>query len=718
MDDDINHAKNFIRRFVENIRTGLPNYDTEIDSTYWDLIRGHLVFLDKIKENYEEKTTIPTFFANVIFQLDLVTNQPETKPRLDELQTLQLFFTRAYQLSGTIGGVITNLIKTHSRNEFSETDFRSRFNKKRMTDHQAISDFEECWSNWCQKGIVDLIERSPRKHRELSKEYVWVCLFFMRITFSSIRFAFQKYIEELDHEYLEILPVTKDRQVLKNAWTQARQNDWRYSYSFLYLKPLLNLERKIARANFWNEGIEVNYLKKPEMLKGVPCCEVFIIEDELIAIFKKIDLFIIHFMDAVIPENEEYRPDFKGLDENTLVFLDVALDSLNEKIIEINEEFVSRTRGIEDLFEEYSMARFSMAVVAGIEGSLDGTSEWLEKLIQNLDDPWQRNMKVLFQEITLLRKHIKDLTSHVINQGAPCWVPDEYRISSVVQNQLEVDAHHKESEELANDSSYLKMLQEQAEDFQTAEEFQKEPENLFRFNNELNNYDIQYNGKKVPIDRRENGTPLDGLHYLHYLIKAKASAPNKISSQLEGDGLDIIDLYNAVNMSSQTHVNEGDGLHIIEDQLGVTEGSVEIHNLKDTEAPWEDGLGWPTKAIRNLRAMTPTEQYNAIKESIYQANDKGDEKKAESYQKVLNTAFTVKSDKNGKIIIQARAPKNSSARKKVFDRVSRVIRTTMKHIRSEMPEMADYLCPPHPQKGKLRLGRKTLFLCNKKWVVD
>ena len=49
-----------------------------------------------------------------------------------------------------------------------------------------------------------------------------------------------------------------------------------------------------------------------------------------------------------------------------------------------------------------------MAVVAGIEGSLEGTSEWLEKLIQNLDDPWQGNMKVLFQEITLMRKHIKD----------------------------------------------------------------------------------------------------------------------------------------------------------------------------------------------------------------------------------------------------------------------------------------------------------------------
>ena len=121
MDEDINHAKNFVRRFVENIRTGLPNYDTEIDSRFWDHIRGHLVFLDKIQENCEEKTTIPAFFANVIFQLDPDTKEPGTKPCLDELQTLQLFCTRAYQLSGTIGGVITNLIKTHARNEFSET---------------------------------------------------------------------------------------------------------------------------------------------------------------------------------------------------------------------------------------------------------------------------------------------------------------------------------------------------------------------------------------------------------------------------------------------------------------------------------------------------------------------------------------------------------------------------------------------------------------------
>ena len=102
-------------------------------------------------------------------------------------------------------------------------------------------------------------------------------------------------------------------------------------------------------------------------------------------------------------------------------------------------------------------------------------------------------------------------------------------------------------------------------------------ENLFRFNEELNNYDIRFNGEKVPIDRRENGTPLDGLHYLYYLIKAKATAPNETNTLLEGDGLDIIELWNAVNMSSGTHVNEGDGLHIIEDHLGLPEDSIEIH---------------------------------------------------------------------------------------------------------------------------------------------
>jgi len=461
--------------------------------------------------------------------------------------------------------------------------------------HQPIIDFLSCWnltfgkSDWLN---ILLQETKDEDRGPVISDFIWTCLFIIRISFSELRLKYQKQHQLADQEIISGLSKTKDSNSIYKTLKEGRKNSKRWIFADNFYQPIAEMEKNVV--NLLHENQELN---RPERLFGIPACEVTVIEDDIMRETLKIQTTIAHSIEELIPEYEIESLNIKDFDPDKLDKIDDTLDSLYEALDILNQDFGSRLRGIEDLFYQFNMDRFSISLFCETVEKLLTEINYLEKLIPKLEGVLIATSQMLLDQIKEWQKNLFSLDSLMQYEGIALWVSDEALLSEF----LEPDLNNANKE------------------------------NIFRRTADQTHFEIKFNDGPLfllPVTK--------GLSYIFHLITIHKNSPNEISDFLR---------------------NPKKGLSAL-----------------DLEANFENAL------ISRGTIISSFEQ------------DFSDEK--EYAQRGTDI-------------------------EKAYDRVNRVIKTALRHIRREDPMFATYLIPPKPnhKKGVLIIDQYLNFFDNLNWIV-
>ncbi len=556
--------KNFVNNFIAVVtQEGLPKSYPEF-------------FLSFLKEDHEklsdsqEKLSFKNF-EEVIFK-DPAHENPET--RFDRLITLKLFCYQALSL---------------------KTEFIDKTNEPNASSwsHQPIIDFMSCWNLTFGKSdwINTLIKEIQNGDQRLS-DFIWICLFIIRVSFSELRLKFQQTYQLADREIISTIPKSQNLGDLLKTLREGRNNSKKWNHADKFHQPIVEIE-----ANVINIMQNSQALRRPEKLFGIPACEVTVIEDDILKETLKIRATISHSIKEVIPEEEISNVNIESFDPVKLDTIDDILDSLFESLYVLNQDFGSRLRGIEDLFHPFNMSRFSLSLFCEAAEKTLKEITYLEKLIPKLEGVLLATCQMLLEQITEWKNNLFSLDSLMQYEGVALWVSDDDLLYELLESKI-----------TDNDS-----------------------ENIFRRTADQTHFEIKFQGGPLltlPVTK--------GLSYIFHLISIHKNSPNEISDLL---------------------LNPEKGLSAL-----------------DLEASFDNAL------ISRGSIVSSFEQ------------DFSDE---EEYAQRGNNL------------------------EKACDRVNRVIKTALRHIRREDPKFATYLVPPKPnhKKGVLIVDQHVNFFDKLNWSV-
>jgi hypothetical protein len=559
--------KNFVNNFISIVvEEGLPE-------TYPNF------FINFLREDYEslDDSSVKMLFEKfeeVIFQ------NPKNENYVlcfTDLITLKLFCHQAI------------LLKTEFINKSLESETLSSW------AHQPIIDFLSCWSLTFGKcdWLETLLEKAGSEDQDkVLRDFIWVCLFIIRISFSELRFKYQQSYRRADKKIISNISKSENLSVLSHALKDARviSKEWNVADNFYQL--ISEIENEVV------DILQSNEINRPDRLFGIPACEVTVIEDDIIRETSKIESTISHSIKALIPEYEIGYLNIKDLDPIKLDLIDDKLDSLYEALEIMNQDFGSRLRGVEDLFYQFNMNRFSSSLFCKIVEKSLKEIDYLEKLIPKLDGILLITSQMLLDQINEWKKNLFSLDSLMQYEGIPLWVSDEDLLFELLEPSID----------------------------------DKNSENIFRRTADKTQFEVMFNGGpkyNLPVTK--------GLSYIFHLISIHKNSPNQISSILK---------------------NSEKGFSVL-----------------DLEANFEKAL------ISRCNIVSSFEQDFSDEEEY--ANKGNDLEKA-------------------------------------YNRVNRVIKTALRHIRREDPKFATYLVPPKPNHkiGVLNVDQYINFYDEHHWTIN
>ncbi len=560
--------KNFANDFIAVIaQEGIPESYPEF----------FINFLSEDCESLNSSSEKKPFenFEEVIFENP---TQEIHRLRFNNLITLKLF---CYQ---------SLLLKTEFINNTKESETTSSWL------HQPIVDFLSCWnltfgkSEWLK---ILLKETQNEDHSLVFSDFIWVCLFIIRISFSELRLKYQQHYQFADQEIVSGISKSENQNKRYQALKEGRKNSKYWKMANNFYQPIVEIEKNVV--NILHGVQEIN---RPERLFGIPACEVTVIEDDILCETLKIKSTILHSIKESIPENEIDSFQIKDFDPDKLDAIDDTLDSLYEALDILNQDFGSRLRGIEDLFYQFNMNRFSISLYCETVEKLWAEINYLEKLIPKLEGILLATSQMLLDQIKEWQKNLFSLDSLMQYEGIPLWVSDDDLLAELF-----------------------------APNFNSSNK-----ENIFRRTADQTHFEIKFNeGPQflLPVTK--------GLSYIFHLIAIHKNSPNEISDLLR---------------------NTGNGLSAL--------------NL---EANFENAL-----ISRGTIASSYEQDFSDEEEYAQRGNDL----------------------------------------EKAYNRVNRVIRTALRHIRREDPKFATYLVPPKPnhKKGVLIIDQHINFFDNLNWIIN
>jgi hypothetical protein len=556
--------QNFVNNFIAIIaQEGVPE-------SYPDFF---INFLSEDLNISSEKRSFANF-EEVIFENP---TQETHQLRFNNLITLKLFCRQAL------------LLKTEFLQKTEEPTTSTSWL------HQPIIDFLSCWSLTFGKSdwLSMLLEKTKNEDQaQIISDFIWTCLFLIRISFSELRLKYQKHYQLADHEIISEISKSQNSNTLNKALKEGRKNSKQWTFAENFYRPITEVEKNVV--NILHTAQEIS---RPERLFGIPACEVTVIEDDIMRETLKIQATIAHSIESLIPEYEIDNLNIADFDSDKLDEIDDTLDSLYEALDILNQDFGSRLRGIEDLFYQFNMDRFSISLFCETVEKVLTEISYLEKLIPKLDGVLLVTSKMLLDQIKEWQKNLFSLDSLMQYEGIPLWVSDEALLFEL----LEPDLNNANKE------------------------------NIFRRTADQTHFEIKFNDGPLfllPVTK--------GLCYIFHLITIHKNSPNEISDLLR---------------------NPEKGLPAL-----------------DLEANFENAL---------ISRGTVTSSYE---------QDFSDE---EEYAKRGNDL------------------------EKAYDRVNRVIKTALRHIRREDQKFATYLIPPkpHQKKGVLIIDQHINFFDNLNWLV-
>ncbi len=558
---------NFVNNFIAIVsQEGLPESYPEFFTNF--LIEDH-ESLSGLQEKVSFKNFEEVIFANP------AKENPES--RFDCLITLKLFSYQAI------------LLKTELLNKENEQLPSS-------WSHQPIIDYISCWSLTFGKSdwLINLIkETENEEHSKILNNFIWICLFIIRISFSELRLKYQQIYQIADQEVVSEIPKSQNLNTLSKALKEGRKNSQKRVYADRFYHPVVEIEKNVIVILQSSQT-----LKRPDELFGIPACETTVIEDDIFRETLKIQSTIAHSIEELIPEKEIDDIKIETFDPVKLDEIDDILDSLFESLDILNQDFGSRLRGIEDLFYPFNMNRFSLSLFCEtVEKTLQEIN-YLEKLIPKLEGVLLATCQMLLDEIREWKKNLFSLDSLMQYEGIPLWVSDE----DILHELIEPNNAFSNSE------------------------------NIFRRTPDQTHFEIKFQeGPKLTLPVTK------GLSYIFHLIAIHKNSPNETSDLL---------------------LNPDKGLSAL-----------------DLEASFENAL------ISRGAVVSSFEQ------------DFSDE---EEYARRGNDL------------------------EKAHDRVNRVIRTALRHIRREAPKFASYLIPPKPnhKKGALIVDQYINFFDKLDWLIN
>jgi hypothetical protein len=461
--------------------------------------------------------------------------------------------------------------------------------------HQPIVDFLSCWSLTFGKSdwLGMLLEETKDEDRgPIISDFIWTCLFLIRISFSELRLKYQQHYRLADQEILSGISKSQDSNTLNKALKEGRKNSKHWTFAENFFRPITEVEKNVV--NLLHTTQEIS---RPERLFGIPACEVTVIEDDIMRETLKIQTTIAHSIESLIPEYEIDSFNIANIDPEKLDEIDDTLDSLYETLEFLNQDFGSRLRGIEDLFYQFNMDRFSISLFCETIEKLLSEINYLEKLIPKLEGVLLATSQMLLDQIKEWQKNLFNLDSLMQYEGIPLWVSDEALLFELLEPDL-------------NSSN---------------------KENIFRRMADQTHFEIKFNDGPLfllPVTK--------GLSYIFHLITIHKNSPNEISVLLRSPekGLSALKL----------------------------------------EANFENAL-----ISRGTVVSSYEQNFSDEEEYAQRGNDL----------------------------------------EKAYDRVNRVIRTALRHIRREDPKLATYLIPPKPNQknGVLIIDQQINFFDNLNWKV-
>jgi hypothetical protein len=566
--NDILKYQNFVNDFIaivaqEGIPESYPKFFTN--------------FLIEDCKNLNSSSGINSFenFEEVIFKISANENH---RPRFNHLITLKLFCCQALLL----------------KNEFINTTKKPEASSSWL--HQPIVDFLSCWSltfgknDWL--GIL-LEETKNEDQGRVISDFIWTCLFLIRISFSELRLKYQQHYQLADKKIISGISKSQNQNKPYQALKKGRKNSKFWKLADNFYQPITELEKNVV--NILHGAPEIS---RPERLFGIPACEVTVIEDDIIRETFKIKSTILHSIKELISEKEIDSFHFKDFDPNKLDVIDDTLDSLYEALDFLNQDFGSRLRGTEDLFYQFNMNRFSISLYCETVEKLWAEINYLEKMIPKLEGILLATSQMLLDQIKEWQKNLFSLGSLMQYEGIALWVSDDDLLSELFE---------------PNINSTNKV-------------------NIFRRTADQTHFEIKFNKGPLfllPVTK--------GLSYIFHLIAIHKNSPNKISHLLRTPekGLSTLDL----------------------------------------EANFENAL-----ISRGPIVSSFEQDFSDEEENAQRGNDL----------------------------------------EKAYERVNRVIRTALRHIRREDPKFASYLVPPKPnqKKGVLIIDQHIKFFDNLNWIIN
>ncbi|GEM_PF-5343318 len=557
--------KNFVNDFIAIVaQEGLPEAYPEF-------------FIHFLREDCDNPPGEKMFenFEEVIFQNPTNENH---KLRFNHLITLKLFCCQAL------------LLKAEFINKSEELKTSSSWL------HQPIIDFLSCWnltfskSDWLEALLK---ETQSEDQTRVVSDFIWTCLFIIRISFSELRLKYQKHHQLADQEIISGISKSQNLNTPYQTLLEGRKNSIHWKMADNFYQPIVEIEKNVV--NVLHGSKELN---RPERLFGIPACEVTVIEDDISLETLKIQSTMSHSIKEVIPANEIESFNIENFDPDKLDAIDDTLDSLYEALDILNQDFGSRLRGIEDLFYHFNMNRFSLSLFCETAEKSLKEINYLEKLIPKLEGVLLATCQMLLDQIKEWKTNLFSLDSLMQYEGIPLWVSDDDLLRELIET------------DISNPNS----------------------ENIFRRTADQTHFEIRFHGGPkliLPVTK--------GLSYIFHLIAIHKNSPNEIS-----------------------------------DLLRNPEKGFSALNL---EANFENSL-----ISRGAIASSYEQDFSDEEEYAKRGNDL----------------------------------------EKAYDRVNRVIRTALRHIRREDPKLATYLIPPKPnhKKGVLIVDQHLNFYDQLHWKIS
>jgi hypothetical protein len=560
--------KNFVNDFIGIIaQEGIPE-------SYPEFFINFLIEDCESLNSSSEKSSFNNF-EEMIFENP---TQEIHRLRFNNLITLKLFCHQAL------------LLKT----EFLQKTEESTTSTSWL--HQPIVDFMSCWSLTFGKSdwLGILLEETKNEDQDrVISDFIWTCLFLIRISFSELRLKYQQHYQLADQEIISEISKSPNLNKRYQALKEGRKNSKLWKLADNFYQPITEVEKNVV--NILHGAPEIS---RPERLFGIPACEVTVIEDDIIRKTLKIKSTILHSIKELIPEKEIDSFHIEDFDPDKLDAIDDTLDSLYEAMDFLNQDFGSRLRGTEDLFYQFNMKRFSISLYCETVEKLWAEINYLEKLIPKLEGILLATSQMLLDQIKEWQKNLFSLDSLMQYEGIALWVSDDDLLSELLEP-----------------------------NFNSANK-----KNIFRRTADKTHFEIKFNEGPLfllPVTK--------GLSYIFHLIAIHKNSPNEISDLLRSSkqGLSTLDL----------------------------------------EANFENAL-----ISRGTIVSSFEQDFSDEEEYAQRGNDL----------------------------------------EKAYDRVNRVIRTALRHIRREDPKFASYLVPPKPnqKKGVLIIDQHINFFDNLNWIIN